>query len=113
MRGDMDEKPFRSYKDLDARPVPCTELEATGQLNDFDPYAIAWLQRHGVTIEDQDASILLHMPPGTTQQILYPFDVSARYRVRLPDGAEMSDVYARGHRRPHQIGVPDEREARL
>jgi hypothetical protein len=108
----MDEKRFRSYRDLDARPVPCSELEATGRLDDFNPRAIAWLQQHGVTIEDRGASILLKMPPGTTMQILYPFDVSARYRVRLPDGAEMTYINARGHMRPHQIAVPDEREAR-
>jgi hypothetical protein len=103
-----EEERKRSYDSLDARPVPCSELQASTRLADFDPQAIAWLEQHGVVIEDRGASILLHMPAGTTQQILYPFDMSARYRVRLPDGAEMTYVHARGHRTPHQIGVPDE-----
>jgi hypothetical protein len=48
-----DEKRLRSYESLDARPVPCTTLEVTGGLDDFDQQALAWLRRHCVSIEER------------------------------------------------------------
>src|SRR5579875_115634 len=109
-----DEKPLRSYKSLDARPVPCKELEVTGVLCGFDQQALAWLRQHGVSIEERQSgernrpSLLLMMPPGTTKQLLYPVDVGARYRVRLPDSAECTYYQNSMHSRPYMPGVPRE-----
>ena len=54
-----------------------------------------FLRRHGCEIRHGPETDTLLYPVGTTRQRIYPTITDDRFRVRLPDGTELREVYRR------------------
>ena len=60
------------------------------------PEAREILAQHGCTLHEKGhEETLLTFPPGTRRQEIWPRTISERYRILLPDGQELRQVFDR------------------
>ena len=51
------------------------------------------MQKHGCKLEEHPSECIIFFPEGTTKTEIYPRTRQARYRIVLPDGYELREVY--------------------
>ena len=53
------------------------------------------IRKHGCTIEERPNKCIIFFPEGTTRTEIYPRTMQSRYRILLPDGYELREMYDR------------------
>jgi hypothetical protein len=53
------------------------------------------MQKHGCKLEEHPDECIVFFPEGTTKIEIYPRTRHPRYRIVLPDGYELREVYDR------------------
>jgi hypothetical protein len=51
------------------------------------------IRKHGCRLEEHPNECIIFFPEGTTKTEIYPRTRQARYRIILPDGYELREVY--------------------
>ena len=53
------------------------------------------IARHGCKTDKQPSECTVHFPKGTTYTEILPRTMNARYKIKLPDGYVLHEVYDR------------------
>lgn len=62
---------------------------------DLFPEAIAMLIKHGCGVKQFSTCLEVTLPEGSTREEIIPRMVLERYKIVLPDGLKMREVYNR------------------
>jgi hypothetical protein len=76
----------------------CEEEEEMIRLKvepDLYPEAVALLIEHGCEVERLPACLEVTLPEGSTREEIFFCSVLERYKLVLPDGLEMKEIYNR------------------
>jgi len=61
----------------------------------FEEEAKEIMLKHGCTLEEHPNECIIIFPEGTTKTEIYPRTMQSRYRIILPDGYELREIYDR------------------
>lgn len=62
---------------------------------DLYPEAVALLVKHGCGVKQFPTCLEVTLPEGSTREEIIPRTVLERYKIMLPDGLKMKEVYNR------------------
>src|SRR6266852_4810629 len=51
------------------------------------------IRKHGCTLEEHPDKCIIIFPEGTTKTEIYPRTLQSRYRIVLPGGYELREIY--------------------
>ncbi|HVB22940.1 MAG TPA: hypothetical protein VNG51_13440 [Ktedonobacteraceae bacterium] len=74
------------------KPSPLDQLTISPIENE-EAREILW--KHGCTIEECSQKCIIHFPEGTTKTEIFLRHTHPRYRITLPDGYELREIYDR------------------